>query len=57
MPAAITQTSTSSGLSSAGVSTSSTWKAFVGSPKRSWRITCASIFFGTWPMGGVWPSW
>jgi hypothetical protein len=57
MPAAITQTSTSSGRSSAGTSTSSTLKAVVGGPKRSGRMSCASMRFGTWPSGGVSPSW
>ena len=42
MPAAITQTSTSSGAIS-GTGTFSTWKAFVGSPKRSGRISWAYI--------------
>src|SRR5918994_3144204 len=53
-PAAITATSTWSGAR-AGTSTSSTWNAVRGSPKRSWRMTWASIRLGTSPTGGSSP--
>src|SRR5579862_7699035 len=51
MPAAMTATSTSSGPI-AGVSISSIWNAVIGAPRRSWRITDATIRAGTSPTGG-----
>src|SRR4051795_921886 len=47
-PAAITRTITSKAPGS-GTSISSTWKASLGSPSRSWRITQAAIFSGSSP--------
>ena len=47
IPAAITITSASRGFRSTGVSTFSIWKASFGSPKRSGRMSCAYMYFGT----------
>src|SRR5918999_5221816 len=47
-PAAITRTMTSNAPGS-GTSISSSWKASVGSPSRSWRITQAAIVSGSVP--------
>src|SRR3954454_25365960 len=54
-PAAITRTITSKAPGS-GTSTSSTWKASVGSPKRSSRMTQAAIVAGSSP-GSVSTVW
>src|SRR5437016_5370002 len=53
-PAAITRTSASCGPTS-GVSMTSSWKAFSGSPYRSGRMSCACICAGTSPIGGISP--
>src|SRR3954468_15859552 len=47
-PAAITRTTTSNAPGS-GTSISSTWKASIGSPSRSWRMTQAAIVAGHSP--------
>ena len=47
-PAAITRTITSKAPGS-GTSISSSWKASIGSPSRSWRITQAAIVSGSSP--------
>jgi hypothetical protein len=51
IPAAIEAMRISLGFNT-GTSTSSTWKAVLGSPNRSERITWANIRLGTSPMGG-----
>ncbi len=47
-PAAITRTQTSKAPGS-GISISSIWKASIGSPSRSWRMTQAAIVAGSSP--------
>src|SRR3954454_3661638 len=47
-PAAMTRTTTSNAPGS-GTSISSTWKASIGSPSRSWRMTQAAIVAGSSP--------
>src|SRR3954453_5968096 len=41
-----------------GTSISSTWKASIGSPSRSWRITQAAIVAGSSPGSvSTWETW
>ena len=47
-PAAMTRTTTSKAAGS-GTSISSTWKASLGSPSRSWRMTQAAMVGGSSP--------
>src|SRR5919107_5632578 len=56
-PAAITRTMTSNAPGS-GTSISSTWKASVGSPSRSCRMTHAAIVSGSSPGSvSTWETW
>src|SRR3954464_7285884 len=56
-PAAITRTMTSNAPGS-GTSISSTWKASIGSPSRSWRMTHAAIVRGSSPGSvSTWETW